>query len=73
MGRNGWTLLERIMRRKTDEEDIYYLKTQKGIGLKVTGKHKIPIIRNNKEQEITQFKWISFIYNLRDGRLKESA
>ena len=27
----------------------------------------------NKEQDVAQFKWISSIYDFRDGRLKESA
>lgn len=50
LGRNGWTKLNKVMRRKLNNEDIlYYLKTKKGLGLKVTDKHKIPVIRNNEE------------------------
>lgn len=50
LGRNGWTRLKGIMARYTDENDkLYTFKTRSGLTLKTTGKHKIPIIRNNKE------------------------
>lgn len=44
-GRNGWTKVNAVARRlMTDNDNYYYLKTHKGIGLEVTGTHKIPVI-----------------------------
>lgn len=50
LGRNGWTKLVKMMRRKSSTDDnFYFLKTRMGLGLKVTEKHNIPIIRDGKE------------------------
>lgn len=50
LGRNGWTLLKNAMRRKISGQDkLYFIKTKKGLGLKSTDKHKIPILRNGEE------------------------
>lgn len=44
-GRNGWTKVNAVARRfMTDNDEYYFLKTHKGIGLEVTGTHKIPVI-----------------------------
>lgn len=49
-GRLGWTKVKAMSRRKIREnEQIYHLKTRRGLGIKATAEHKIPIIRNNTE------------------------
>jgi len=59
LGRNGWTKLEKVMRRKINKDDkLYNLKTHKGLGLKVTENHRIPVIRNGVE-ELLQVKDIT--------------
>ena len=51
LARNGWTKLEKVMRRKINKDDkLYNIKTHKGLGLKVTENHRIPIVRNGKEE-----------------------
>lgn len=50
LGRNGWTRLKAIHKRKTtDEDNIYTFRTRSGLKLKTTDKHRIPVIRNGKE------------------------
>lgn len=44
-GRNGWTKVNAVSRRfMKDEDNYYFIKTHKGIGLEVTGTHKIPVL-----------------------------
>jgi len=43
LGRNGWTKILSITRRKTSPADVLYkVRTRKGPGLKVTGTHLVP-------------------------------
>lgn len=49
-GRTGWTKIRKVMRRfMRDEESLYAIKTRKGLSLHLTGNHRVPVIRNNKE------------------------
>ena len=42
-GRNGWTKITKISRRLLKkDEDFYYIKTNKGLGIKLTGDHLVP-------------------------------
>lgn len=51
LSRDGYTSLLNIWARKTNkDEKIYTIKTRNGLPLKLTGEHKIPIIRNNVEE-----------------------
>lgn len=49
LGRNGWTRLKGVMKRKAVNEDIYTFRSRSGLRLKTTGKHRIPVIRNGEE------------------------
>ena len=50
LARDGWTKLKGMTSRYMEEgEPLYTIKTHSGIPLKLTGKHRIPIIRNNEE------------------------
>lgn len=50
LGRNGWTKLNKVMRRKiSDNDTMYAISTKKGVGLRLTDKHKVPVIRNGEE------------------------
>ena len=50
-GRNGWTKVNAVARRYMNNNDnFYFLKTHKGIGLKVTGSHKIPVLDENNNE-----------------------
>lgn len=49
-GRNDWTLINKISRRKISAGDVLYkIKCNKGVGLDVTENHLIPVIRDDKE------------------------
>ena len=49
LGRNGWTRLRGISVRKSDSNETKYEFQTRGINLKTTGLHRIPVIRNGKE------------------------
>ena len=49
LGRNGWTKLIAINKRYANE-DIYTFRTRTGLKLKTTKNHKIPVIREGKEE-----------------------
>ncbi|MCL6560920.1 MAG: hypothetical protein K6U74_19455, partial [Firmicutes bacterium] len=50
LGRNGWTKINKVMRRKLREgEYLYRIKTRKGLPLHLTGEHKVPVLREGKE------------------------
>lgn len=45
----GWTKIKAIMARETkNNENVYTFKTHNGNHLSCTGKHRIPVMRNNK-------------------------
>ena len=51
LSRDGWTKLINITKRKTREDEcLYTLKTKTGLPLKLTGDHRVPVIRNGKEE-----------------------
>ena len=61
-GRNGWTKINSVTKRLTNDEDqMFFIKTQKGIGLHATGTHKIPVINSNGEEELKQ------VYDIKIG------
>lgn len=50
LGRNGWTKINKVMRRKLRTgECLYRINTRKGLPLHLTGEHKIPVLRNGQE------------------------
>ncbi|MFZ5596358.1 MAG: anaerobic ribonucleoside-triphosphate reductase [Bacillota bacterium] len=50
LGRTGWTGINKIMRRKlAPGENLYRIKVRKGLPVHLTGKHKVPVIRNDRE------------------------
>jgi ribonucleoside-triphosphate reductase len=50
LGRNGWTKINKVMRRKLRTgECLYRINTRKGLPLHLTGEHKIPVLRNGHE------------------------
>ena len=50
LGRNGWTRIKGVTKRPLkSNEQLYIFKTRSGLPLKLTGEHKVPIIRNKKE------------------------
>ena len=50
LGRNGWTKINKVMRRKLHEgEYLYRIKTRKGLPLHLTGEHKVPVLRSGHE------------------------
>ncbi|TEB17981.1 Anaerobic ribonucleoside-triphosphate reductase [Pelotomaculum sp. FP] len=50
LGRSGWTKINSVMRRKLREgENLYRIKTRKGLPLHLTGEHKVPVLRFGKE------------------------
>lgn len=50
LARDGWTKLKGMTSRYMEEgEPLYTIKTHSGIPLKLTGKHRVPVIRNNEE------------------------
>lgn len=50
LGRSGWTELEAVSRRLIGKtEPVFHLKTSKDLGLKLTGNHQVPVIRNGEE------------------------
>lgn len=51
LGRNGWTKLRKVMRRRINDKDVVYaIQVKKGAELKLTGQHKVPVIRNGAEE-----------------------
>lgn len=50
LSRDGWTKLKNISQRKTNSDElIYEIKTRADLPLELTGKHRIPVIREGKE------------------------
>lgn len=49
-GRNGWTKITAVSRRDlAPGEPLYSFNTHKGLPLKVTGNHQVPVIRDGQE------------------------
>lgn len=49
-GRNGWTKITAVSRRDlAPGEPLYSFNTRKGLPLKVTGNHQVPVIRDEHE------------------------
>lgn len=56
LSRDGWTKLNKITKRKLKKsESVYEIKTRTGLPLKLTGEHRLPVNRNQKE-EIVEVK-----------------
>ena len=50
LARDGWTKIKRLNRRKLDNDELLYqLNTRNGLPLNLTGKHRLPILRGEKE------------------------
>ena len=50
LSKNGWTKLINVScRRLKEDEDLFTIKTRTGLPLKLTGKHRVPVIENEKE------------------------
>ena len=50
LSRDGWTKLNSVTSRETaDGEITYTIKTKSGLPLKLTGKHRLPVLREGKE------------------------
>lgn len=61
-GRNGWTKINSVTKRLTNDKDqMFFIRTHKGIGLHATGTHKIPVINSNEEEELKQ------VYDIKIG------
>jgi len=68
LGRNGWTRINKVMRRKLREgECLYRIKTRKGPPLHLTGEHKVPVLRAGHEF-LLQVKDINIGDRLLTGR-----
>lgn len=53
LSRDGWTKLNKVTKRKLKEnESIFEIKTRTGLPLKLTGNHRLPVNRNQKEEII---------------------
>lgn len=51
LSRDGWTKLNKITKRKVNKgEKIYTIKTRTGLPLRLTGDHRLPIIRGGEEK-----------------------
>jgi len=51
-GRQGWTTIRRVHRRKIKdgvEDKLFHIKTQVGAGLKLTGDHQVPVFDGEEE------------------------
>ena len=49
-GRTGWTKINKVMRRMLNpDENLFCINLQQGRPLHLTGKHKIPVLRDGQE------------------------